>query len=69
MTCKHRFFRGRCVQCGVDAQREYPDVLCDRCQRWVAANWLVRHRKAGCRLGANVARITVVRVQAGGDHE
>jgi DNA-directed RNA polymerase subunit N (RpoN/RPB10) len=27
---------------------QYPNVRCTRCGKLVAANWLVRHRKAGC---------------------
>lgn len=30
---------------------EFPNELCERCGRQVAANWLVRHRKSGCQVG------------------
>ena len=32
----------------------YVYVQCARCGLWVAANWLVRHRKSGCQKGGTI---------------
>lgn len=31
--------------------RQYKTVTCDRCGQSVRENWLIRHRKSGCKVG------------------
>jgi len=30
----------------------YEYVQCGKCGKWVAAHWLVRHHKSGCKKGS-----------------
>jgi len=31
---------------------KFPLVRCMFCDRWVASNWLIRHQRHKCRIGA-----------------
>lgn len=37
----------------------YKRVRCHRCGKWIAENWLVRHRKSGCTKGIVAALAAV----------
>ncbi len=37
-------------------KQAYKRVCCQKCGKWVAENWLVRHRKTGCMKGGKLER-------------
>jgi len=44
-------------QAGMPRGCKFKIVICEKCLRPVAENWIVRHLKAGCRIGTQLSRI------------
>ena len=50
-------FKLRRKRSGMPKGFKFPIVICEKCGRPVARNWIVRHLKAGCQGGVQIAPV------------